>query len=241
MVDIHSHLLPSLDDGPSTLFESLELLRLASKNGTKKIALTPHLYNPRIGYLDVGKIRSAFENFKKQAEEIDIELFLGSEVFCSQLFLRTIHEKNFLTINNSEYLLVEFYFDDDVGRVLFALDVIADAGYRPIVAHPERYFFLKENPSAVHQIVANGALLQVNQTSLLEKNGLETYEFAMWLLANKFVSFVASDAHEMQYRTTNLQHAFTKVYSELSKEYAENLFYNNPEAIISGKKINTRW
>ena len=241
MVDIHSHVLPYLDDGASTLFESLELLRLAVKKGTKKIVLTPHMYNPRIGYVDKSKIKTAFEKYKQQASEINIELLLGSEVFCSDLFLKTIYKNDFLTINNTEYILVEFYFNDDIDRVLFALDVITDAAYRPIIAHPERYHFLMKNYSSVKQIISKGGLLQINKTSLSKKNGFDSYEFAMWLLSKEYVSFVASDAHDVQYRTTDKQPSFVKVYSELSKKYAENLFFNNPDAVISGQRINTRW
>lgn len=237
MVDIHSHLLPYVDDGASTLFESLDLLRLAEKNGTKKLVVTPHLYNPRIGYVDKKNIEKAFVKYKQQAAGINIELFLGSEVFCSNLFLKKMHEKNFLTINNTEYLLVEFDINDDIDRVLFALDLINNAGYRPIIAHPERYHFLRENPFSVKRIISKGGLLQINKTSLIEKNGLGSYKFAMWLLNNEYVSFVASDAHDMEHRKTDMQHSFMKIYSELSKKYAEKLFFNNPEAVISGKKI----
>lgn len=241
MIDIHSHVLPNIDDGASTFFESLELLYLAVKKGTKKIVLTPHLYNPRIGYVDKNKIKIAFEKYKQQAAEINIELLLGSEVFCSNLFLKKIGENNFFTVNNTQYILVEFDFNDDIDRVLFALDLITDAGYRPIIAHPERYYFLRQNTSQVKQIILKGGLLQINKTSLSEKNGLDCYKFAMWLLSNEYVSFVASDAHDMQYRTTDMQHSFMKIYSQFSKKYAENLFFNNPDAAISGKKINTRW
>lgn len=241
MVDIHSHVLPNIDDGASTLFESLDLLRLAAKKGTKKIVLTPHSFNPRIGYIDKNRIITAFQDYKHQAAEIDIELFLGSEVFCSDSFLKTFSEKNFLTINNTQYLLIEFYFNDDIERVLLALDLITKAGYIPIIAHPERYHFLMKNTSSLKQIISKGGLLQINSTSISSKAGLGSYEFAMWLLSEGYVSFVASDAHDMQHRTTNIQPSFMKIFSELSKRYAEDLFFNNPSAVISGQNINTRW
>lgn len=241
MVDIHSHLLPHFDDGASTLFESLELLRLAAKKGTKKMVLTPHMFNPRIGYVDKAKVLTAFEQYKQQASEIGVELLLGSEVFCSGLFLKSLPDNDFFTINNTAYLLVEFDFFDDIDRVLFALETVTRAGYRPIVAHPERYHFLKANPSAIKQMISKGALLQINNTSLSRKNRDESYDFAMWLLRDEYASFVASDAHDMEHRTTDMQPSFMTVYSEVSKKYAENIFFNNPEAVISGKEINIRW
>ena len=100
---------------------------------------------------------------------------------------------------------------------------------------------MRRNASFVKDIVAKGGLLQINKTSLSEKNGLDCYDFAMWMLHNEYVTFVASDAHDIEYRTTNMQYSFMKIYNELSKKYAENLFFNNPDAAISGKKINTRW
>jgi tyrosine-protein phosphatase YwqE len=95
--------------------------------------------------------------------------------------------------------------------------------------------------SAVKQILSKGALLQINKTSLFPKNGFEIYDFTMWLLSKGYASFVASDAHDMQYRTTDMQRSFMKIFSEVSKKYAEDLFFNNPNAVILGEKINTRW
>lgn len=241
MVDIHTHVLPYVDDGASTLYESLDMLRLAEKTGTKKLVMTPHFYNPRIGHMNKEKIVNAFNEYCKKAAECKVELFLGSEVFCSNLFLSEIQKKNFLTVNQTEYIMIEFGFDFGTEYMLSALDTITNAGYRPIIAHPERYIELKQEPYVAEQLIRKGGLLQVNTTSIMMPKSTEMNRFTMWLLDNRLVSFVSSDAHDIIYRSTNMQKAFTKVYGEISKEYAEKLFFENPEAVVSGNNLISIW
>ncbi len=241
MIDIHSHILPKTDDGSATLAESLDLLRLAKKTGTNKIVLTPHFYNPRIGYVDKKEVISSYERLREKAKDIDIELLLGSEVFCSDRFLREIKENNFLTVNNTDYLLVEFDFHDDFDRMIFSLELIKDFGYKPIIAHPERYTFLRTDEYFVKTALSKGALFQVNTSSLAGLHGENAARFANFLLQNEFASVVASDAHDITYRNTDLQKAFMWIYGNFSKSYAEKLFFENPEKIITGKEISVRW
>ena len=241
MVDIHSHVLPKTDDGAATFLESLEMLRFARLNGTKKLVCTPHFYNPRIGFVDKERTAKYFDKLKVESLNLDIELLLGSEVFCSDLFLRELEKREFFTLNGTEYLLIEFDFADDVDRVLFALDIITEAGYIPIIAHPERYRFLKRDEYYVQKLLSKGAFLQINTTSLAGLHGEDTARFACWLLEKRYASVVACDAHDTAFRTTDLKSAFMWVYGNFSKQYAQDLFFDNPEAIVSGQKIITRW
>ncbi len=241
MVDIHSHVLPKTDDGAATFFESLDMLRIARAKGTKKLVCTPHFYNPRTGFFDKERTLKTFAGLKARCAGIDIELMLGCEVFCSDLFLREIPQKNFFTINDTNYLLVEFEFNDDADRVAFAIDIITKAGYMPVIAHPERYTFLWRDEYYVQKYLSKGAILQLNTSSLAGFHGEHAFNFATRMLEEKYAAVVASDAHDTTYRSTDLRAAYMWVYGNFSKSYAEELFFDNPEAIISGQKIITRW
>lgn len=241
MVDIHSHVLPKTDDGSASYHESLDMLRIAVAKGTKKIVCTPHFYNPRTGFFDKEKTLQTFEGLKSRAFSLDIELLLGCEVFCSDLFLREIDKKNFFTVNGTDYLLVEFDFDDDVDRVLFALDVLTEAGYKPIIAHPERYSFLRRDEYYVEKFISKGAMFQLNTSSLAGFHGERAFNFADWMIRQRYASFVASDAHDTTYRSPELRSAYMWIYANYSKVYAEDLFFDNPQAVVSGQKIITRW
>ena len=243
MTDIHSHVLPKTDDGAATYMESLDMLRIARSKGTKRMVCTPHFYNPRIGHVDKDRVFDIFEGLKARAAGIDVEILLGSEVFCSDLFLRELPMKNFFTINGTDYLLVEFDFHDDIDRVLFAVDIITKAGYIPIIAHPERYSFLRRDEYYVEKFLSMGALFQVNTTSLAGMHGERAFDFAAWMLDNRYVAAVASDAHDTSFRSPDIRGAYMWLYGNtgFSKTYAEELFFDNPEAIISGQKIITRW
>lgn len=241
MVDIHSHVLPKIDDGSSSFYESLDMLRISGAKGTKKMICTPHFYNPRTGFFDKKRTVEVFEGLKSRSYNLGIELLLGCEVFCSDLFLREINKKNFFTLNGTDYLLVEFDFKDDIDRVLFAIDIITEAGYIPVVAHPERYSFLRRDEYYVEKFLSKGVLFQLNTSSLAGFHGERAFNFADWMLRQKFASFVASDTHDTAYRSPDLRSAYMWIYGNYSKDYAEELFFDNPEALVSGQKIITRW
>ena len=237
MIDIHTHILPGIDDGAQTLEEAVDMLKRSSDSGTDKLILTPHFYNPRIGYVDKNDVYDVFTSLKEAASHINIELFLGSENFCSDLFLDEIDKKQFYTINDTEYLLIEFPFNGNMNDMYDAVDKIISCGYRPIIAHPERYPFFRHSEMGIDRLLNKGCLFQINKTSLLNLHGRSAGEFALWMLDNQLASFVATDTHDTVYRTSDLDETFMWLYRSFSKAYAEDLLFNNPERLLSGKDI----
>ncbi len=242
MVDLHTHILPGIDDGARVMDESLDMLNIAAKTGTDKLAVTPHLFNPRIGNVDIQEVRSRFGALKNAAAEngIKTEIFLGSEVFCSDEFLNTLSDKNFFTLNGTDYLLVEFPFEETTDQIINGASAVINAGYRPIIAHPERYKFLRHNEICTARLIRKGCLFQLNTSSLAGVHGRSAKEFSMWMLENRVADFVSSDAHDTEFRSPDIEEAFMWIYKVFSKTYAEDLFFNNPQAVLSGKDINKR-
>ena len=241
MVDIHSHVAPSLDDGADSIEESLEMLEFAAKSGTTHLAVTPHYLNKSQCRFNVRKsdIENAFSLLceKKEKAGISIELFLGAEHFGVTDILRYAEEGELLPINKTRYILVEFDFSDDIRRVSFVLKTLSNFGLVPIVAHPERYDFLQNDPSGVFSLLEKGCLLQVNKGSPLGKYGLGAQALSKWLLDNHLVHFVASDCHSPFKRTPEMRPAHEMLTYRLGAAYADRLFFENPMRVIKDEPI----
>lgn len=242
MIDIHTHILPLVDDGSGSFEESIEMLKNAEENGTKKLVLTPHFCNDRFSEIfSKDEILGRIEKFKAAALNagIKIELYSGSEMFGIDDIKQKILLGEAITLNGSRYLLVEFDFYDDPERVTEVLDNILSTGLVPIVAHPERYEFMREDPLMAMKLVNKGSLLQLNKTSLLGLHGEQTRKLAIFLIEKRFASFIASDTHDNYMRNPDMSDVFGWVYSEISKKYAEDLFFNNPFDVLNNKQILT--
>lgn len=207
MIDIHTHILP-VDDGAKDFNDSLELINQEIKEGIKTVVLTPHM---NYLYNDVDKIKEAYEILK--AHNLNINLLLGSEIRYYDNMVSDLNKGLLLTINNTKYVLVEFSLKnkDNITDGIYELIV---SGYKPIVAHIERYSYLTKEE--IIEIKRMGALIQVNAKSFEKKDYKKVLHF---LLKNNYVDFVASDCHDVVYR--NVDFNFAK---EIIKKKYPNLY-----------------
>lgn len=250
MTDIHTHTLYGLDDGSESFEMSLKMLSMASKGGTKNIILTPHCNIPG-GYLNYmnSTIAGRFEKLKDAAKEFvpDINLYLGMEVYASNDIPELIRRGMAITLNRSRYLLIEFNFEESPLYVFKVLQNIQKAGIVPVLAHPERYAFVQQEPYIVHDLIRAGIIIQINRGSILGKFGSQPKAAADYLLKHSMVHIVASDGHRSYSRAPVLYDAYAGVEKHYGKEYADMLFKENPQNILLDKdpaffksKIKTR-
>lgn len=207
MIDIHTHILP-VDDGAKDFNDSLELINQELKEGIKTVVLTPHM---NYLYNDVVKIKEAYEILK--SHNLNINLLLGSEIRYYDNMVSDLNKGLLLTINDTKYVLVEFSLKnkDNITDGIYELIV---SGYKPIVAHIERYSYLTKEE--IIEIKRMGALIQVNAKSFEKKDYKKVLHF---LLKNNYVDFVASDCHDVVYR--NVDFNFAK---EIVKKKYPNLY-----------------
>lgn len=240
-VDLHTHILPGLDDGAETFRESLQMLKIATRNGTTDIVLTPHYLTKDMRAQKTSKddIIQVFNAFREAVAERypELRLYLGAEVFAVSNIEDVIADGQMITINNTKYVLIEFSFNDFAARAIEVVDKLTKAGYIPIIAHPERYSFIQREPGNVIEFLERGAVLQVNSSSLAGHNGTIAQDIALSFLENQLAAIVSSDCHSTYQRNPDLSETFAYVSSNFSIEYAEDLFYNNPLAVINGKRI----
>ncbi len=240
-VDLHTHILPSVDDGAENFKESLQMLRIAEKNGTTDIVVTPHYLTKDARGQKFGKseLLAVFDAFKKAVGEKmpSMNLYFGAEMFAVSNIEEIIADNRLITINDTHYVLLEFGFEDHPSRALGVTTALAKSGYTPIIAHPERYTFIQRNPREIIKFLEQGAYLQVNSTSLAGYNGSTAQDVALSFLENNLAAIIASDSHSTYQRIPDLSEAYSFVSSNFSFEYAEDLFYNNPLSVIKGKRI----
>lgn len=242
MYDIHCHVLYGVDDGADTFDESLEMLRLAYEGGSVGVVATPHnnpkaKYNSRWDSDSCEKLRLLREELKK--EEIPLEIYTGHEILCTGDFIDKLKSGEVVTLNNSRFPLVEFLFNERSEDVYRKLGLLLAEGYIPVVAHPERYAFIKESPDAAKKLREMGCLLQINKSSLMGKFGATVKSIAVSMISRELACVVASDGHSPYSRTPYLGDVHEYISERWSTAYADTLLCKNPEAIIRDKLPNT--
>ena len=234
MIDLHSHILPELDDGSNSLQESLAMARMAVESGVTVIAATPHCADDR-----ARDVYEAWKLLRQALKEcrIPLKLFPGMEIFGTEHTLRLLQEGKLFTLNGSRYPLIEFSFHSDGERETRILRSLCKVGLRPIVAHPERYSYVQYDPELINRWHRMGCLMQVNRGSLLGRFGSRPQEMAVELMERNFAAVVASDAHSSTVRTPWMEDVRKLVSQEYSPAYARRLLLENPSRILKDTPI----
>ena len=240
MIDIHSHILPGIDDGSKSFEESMELIRSASSNGVTDIIATPHYIVGSDYMINNEEKRKLLLKLKKQIkkEEIPINLYLGNEVFVENNMLELRKKKEITTLHNSKYLLFELPLNYKFNGIEDLLFDLGCKGIVPVIAHPERYAFLKENPSLATRLIDAGALFQTNVGSFLGIYGKKAQETAILFLKHHAITFIGSDIHHTDKNYYELIDKAKKVMKKyISDDEIKKLFEKNAEKVLNKEEI----
>lgn len=225
MIDIHTHILPNVDDGSPDLGTSIELIKNEINQGVTDIFVTPHYYKYR-GYLSsYEKNKIVFEKLVNEVNRLglDINLYLGMEIYYEINMLKLLENHTLNTMNNTKYILIEFSLVKELESIPEAINNLTAKGYVPIIAHPERYPYLTKLKEYEY-IKKMGALIQINAGAINGHYGRKIKKFVLNLIKNNLVDFVASDVHS--FRMNDLLGAYTIIEKHFSKEVAHKLFFN---------------
>lgn len=198
-VDIHSHLLPGIDDGAATMDDTIAMLWKFQELGYQKLIMTPHVmtgvYNntPEI-------IRTKLEEVKKAASEVGIQLTLecSAEYFLDDIFLENVANGNVIPFNDN-HLLFECSFRSESQILTNAIFTMRSNGYQPIIAHFERYLYYHDRPEFAQYLRDLGVYIQVNINSVLGHYGPEVKKQALRLIKDNCVDFVGTDCHRIEH------------------------------------------
>ena len=220
MVDIHTHILYGVDDGSDSKETSAYLLDEARLNDITKIILTPHQNEELKRSID---LKELFIKFKEEFKSYNIEFYLGSEIYYYSGMIKDLNDNKLLTINDTKYILVEFSTEIETNITDIVYDIIL-SGYKPIVAHIERYPYLSNDD--YNQIKTSGALIQVNSKSFINKIYKKKLKY---LLKNNLIDFISSDCHSKRRNIDFLESK--KLISKKYKNQYSKLFEEIPEFI----------
>ncbi len=237
--DIHSHILPALDDGVSDIEEAVKVLRAAELSGTKHIVATPHYISGTLEN-DYNIIRQNTEDLRKISADagLDIDIYVGAEVFISPDIPEMVEKGAIITLNYSSFILIELPMDNIplyTDDVFFSMQI---KGLTPIIAHPERNAEIRRNPGLLCSFNERGILAQANAGSITGLYGRDVRKAALKFIGMGLIQFVGSDVHSAEGRSTaDLRKAEAIVRKKFGKEIARDLFYNNGIAVIENRTL----
>ncbi len=241
-IDIHSHSLWGMDDGARSFDSSVELCRLAYETGTDILFLTPHIihWEDASALYDAREERASYLQNILYNEGKDLKLIKGFEILCDDDIFDIKYFTPY-TLNGTKYILIEFNFhrttEEDVNAWC---DYLISNGLVPIIAHPERYEFVKNDISVIERLSDKGCLFQMNCGSAVGVFGDVECNVALRMLFGGYVDFIGSDAHDLRWRTTDMD-IFIRDYPE---DLDEDLLYlalrENPEKLINNEDITPK-
>ena len=197
MTDIHSHILFDVDDGSKSIEESVELLKKLKKIGFNNVILTPH-YIKDSEYSSENKEKKQKLNELKEElinQNIDINIFLGNEIFINNEIYDLIKEGQIHTLNNTRYILVELPFHNEIVNLEDIIYELKIKGLIPIIAHPERYSYFQNNYKEVDRLKEEGFLFQANYASILGYYGKESQKLLKYMLKKQYIDYLGTDIH----------------------------------------------
>ena len=240
MKDMHNHILFSIDDGSKDIESSIEMLRRAQESGIDEMILTPH-YILNSKYMADNKLKKELlQELENRCEEegINIKLHLGNEVWADEGIPDLIKKGEIHTLNNSRYVLIEFPLHNEDKRAQQIIFELTSHNYIPIIAHPERYDYLKNDPDKVIDYIRLGALLQGNYLSLFGKYGSRAKKTLKYYIKKNWISLFGSDIHRPidDFKGKKFEKKLWKLVKKDQNKF-DNLFYKNIERIINNEVI----
>ncbi len=238
MIDIHTHLLPGVDDGAATMVDSLDALRMEASAGTKVVFLTPHVDS--VNDLERSpELIPKFEALKAAARDagIDVQLELGAELFPTWNVLKALDNDLPITLGlRRKYVLLgppRIQLPNDLSDLVFEIHT---RGITPILAHPERVNPVQKNIRVLHELLDLGMLLQINAGSVNGRYGKHAKQTVMELLRLGMVHFLASDSHRMHIEPV-LASGRMSVHALFDEKTARTLSVDNPNCILESTQV----
>ena len=236
MIDIHLHILPGVDDGPTTLQESLALAQALVREGVHEAIATPHS-NDEYPHYSAANISARVNDLQQALDQqnIPLRLFAGHEVLIRPGLVEDIQAGRVATLNGSRYLLLELWntmWLPETEQVIFELQA---QGIVPIIAHPERYSTLQKDPTRLAALIQQGALTQLTASSVLGMHGNIVRRVAETFVKQGFIHCIASDAHGMHTRQPYITQSLPRLERLVGQERVQQMIERCPSTIIKNE------
>ena len=238
MIDIHTHILPNIDDGARSIEETFNLIKEAKNAGFEAIVSTSHY---KEGYYETDTperevwINAIYENLK--AKNIDVELYLGNEIYMSENMIRLLEEGKASTINDTSYVLFEMPLNAEPLNLYDVIYEMLQYKIVPILAHPERYTFIQKEPELVYDLIKKGVLMQANYGSIIGQYGEKAEIIVKKFLENDMIHMLGSDVHRPGTIYPKIPEILSKLEELIGEEKLEKLTTKNPKLVLHNKRI----
>ena len=236
MIDIHTHIIPNIDDGSKSVEETFNLMKEAEEAGFTDIILTPHYitnYYETPGS-EVKFWTESLQNIINQ-KGLEIQLHSGMEIYIFEELGELLRSGQIITLANSNYVLIEFPMSTTMRNVEQILFVIRNMGYKVIIAHPERYKYIQDNIEYAMQLVEEGCLLQSNYGSIVDIYGKEAKKTIKQLLKMDLISFLGTDTHKEGTIYSLMPKILKKMKKIISEEKLYEITTKNPKKILNNQ------
>lgn len=233
-VDMHSHILPHMDDGAATYDMSLNMLKIAYDEGIRTIIATPHNM-PGKGFAVIDKVKERIEELHRRLAEIgiDMDILPGSELYYREEMPELIESGAAMSMNGKKIVLVEFEPVNDSRYIINALKNIMNTGYTPIVAHVERYPSLLDRKLDNIATISNmGCYIQMNASTVTGKFGFGMRRLIHRLLKEELIDFIGTDAHSDRTRAPRMAACAEFLYKKCSRSYADSLLFGLAQDVL---------
>ena len=228
LIDMHCHILPAVDDGSQSMETTKKMIEIAAGEGITHMIATPHFKKAHHN-ASPETVQKLVDEVQKMAEEngIDIRFFPGNEVMYFGDIEEAYEAGRLTPMNGSDYLMIEFYPDDDYARLRRGVETVQSLGFHPVLAHVERYLPLLSHPELVEELKGRGAYISVNASSAVGDGGLKVKSFVKRLLKKQLVDFIGTDAHHYESRAPRMKRCAEYLYKKYDERYVDKVLYGN--------------
>lgn len=237
MIDIHSHIIPNVDDGARSVEETFNILKEAQEAGFTDVILTSHFL---LNYYETNAQELIFwkeklqEVLKKQGTKIN--LHYGMEIYITNQMEELLENKKILTLANSRYMLIELPLATNVKYFDYVVYYLEAKGIKPIIAHPERYKCVQKDPDIVEEYIEKGCLIQCNYGSIVNLYGREAEKTIKTLLKKNQVHFLGSDVHRENGTYLIILDAIKKIRKIIGENKINEITTINPKKILQNEE-----
>ena len=241
LFDIHTHILPGVDDGSQNMEMSMDMLDIAYEEGTRDIILTPHYILGRNNY-SFQELSEKFENLKKEIAETDkypdLNIYLGNEILYEEGIVTRLREGDIHTINGTKYILVEYNIRTPYTEIAHSVDEMTAARFWPIIAHVERYHALEGRFDRAQELIDKGCLLQMNISSVEGGFLNENKRWCRKLIRKGYITLLGTDAHNTDSRAPYTREYIDWIVKKCGSEDSQWMLEDAARMVISGKYID---
>lgn len=237
LIDIHNHILPGIDDGPTTEMDAVFLLQNAVKNGITHIIATPHHQNG-VFTQNAKEVKKSIQilNDLMEEKEIPVVILPGMEVHLHGEIMDELYTNIVTLADSGKYILIEFpthQIPNFTESIFYELQL---KGYIPVIAHAEKNYEFRRDPKILFDLINKGALIQLTAGSITGANGRRLQKFSLKLCHYKMVHFIASDSHDVKHRPFLLKQAYNIIRRKIGKQMVTYL-QENAKHVLEGEEF----